>query len=89
MSEKLKTHKRVIQGRVVSKVGDKSVAILVERKVVHAKYRKIVKRFKMYTIHDENHIAKIGDVVSAVECSPISRTKAFKIKEIVVAGVEL
>lgn len=45
MSEK-QAHKRVIQGRVISKAGDKSIVILVERKVVHAKYRKIVKRFK-------------------------------------------
>ena len=57
MSEK-QAHKRVIQGRVISKAGDKSIVILVERKVVHAKYRKIVKRFKKYTIHDENHSAK-------------------------------
>ena len=46
-------HKRVIQGRVVSRAGDKSAVVLVERKVVHSKYRKIVKRFKKYTIHDE------------------------------------
>ena len=43
MSEK-QAHKRVIQGRVVSKAGDKSVVVLVERKVLHPKYRKIVKR---------------------------------------------
>ena len=41
-------HKRVIQGKVVSVAGNKSVVILVERKVVHPKYRKIVKRFKRY-----------------------------------------
>lgn len=88
MSEN-QAHKRVIQGKVISKAGDKSVVILVERKVVHAKYRKIVKRFKKYTIHDEKQSAKVGDLVSAIECRPISKTKAFKLKEIVVAGVEL
>lgn len=88
MSEK-QAHKRVIQGRVVSKAGNKSVVILVERKVVHARYRKIVKHFKKYTIHDENHETKIGDVVSAIECKPISKTKAFRFKEIITAGVEL
>ena len=88
MSEK-QAHKRVIQGKVVSKAGEKSVVIFVERKVVHAKYRKIVKRFKKYTIHDENHQTKIGDVVSAIECKPISKTKAFGFKEIITAGVEL
>lgn len=82
-------HKRVIQGKVISKAGDKSIVILVERKVVHAKYRKIVKRFKKYTIHDEEHKAKIGDVISAIECRPISKTKAFRFKDIITAGVEL
>lgn len=88
MSEN-QAHKRVIQGKVISKAGDKSMVILVERKVVHPKYRKIVKRFKKYTIHDENHSSKIGDVISAIECKPISKTKAFRFKEIITAGVEL
>ena len=83
MSEK-QAHKRVIQGRVVSKAGDKSVVVLVERKVLHPKYRKIVKRFKKYTIHDEQNAVKIGDVVSAIECRPISKSKAFRLKDIVV-----
>ncbi len=80
-------HKRVIQGKVVSVAGNKSVVILVERKVVHPKYRKIVKRFKRYIIHDEYNKSKIGDIVSAVECPPISKHKAFKLKDIVLVGV--
>lgn len=80
-------HKRIIQGRVVSKAGDKSVVILVERKVVHPKYRKIVKRFKKYTIHDENNSVKVGDVISAIECKPISKTKTFNLQNIVSVGV--
>ncbi len=80
-------HKRIIQGKVVSKAGDKSVVILVERKVVHPKYRKIVKRFKKYTIHDENNSVKVGDVISAIECKPISKTKTFNLENIVSVGV--
>ncbi|ANV98259.1 30S ribosomal protein S17 [Helicobacter enhydrae] len=80
-------HKRIIQGKVVSKAGDKSVVILVERKVVHPKYRKIVKRFKKYTIHDENNSVKVGDVISAIECKPISKTKTFNLQNIVSVGV--
>ncbi|RDU73239.1 30S ribosomal protein S17 [Helicobacter anseris] len=86
MGEK-QAHKRIIQGEVVSKAGEKSVTILVERKVVHPKYRKIVKRFKKYTIHDENNSAKVGDVITAIECRPISRNKAFRLKDIVLVGV--
>ncbi len=86
MSEK-QSYKRVIQGEVVSKAGEKSVAILVERKVVHPKYRKIVKRFKKYTVHDEQNRVKVGDVVTAIECKPISKNKAFKLKDVVSVGV--
>lgn len=86
MSEK-QAHKRVIQGKVVSIAGNKSVVILVERKVVHPKYHKIVKRFKKYIIHDEKCSSKIGDVVSAIECKPISKHKSFTLKDIVLVGV--
>lgn len=86
MSEK-QPHKRIIQGEVVSKAGDKSVTILVERKVVHPKYRKIVKRFKKYAVHDEQNSIKVGDVITAIECKPLSKTKAFKLKDIISVGV--
>lgn len=86
MSEK-QPHKRVIQGKVVSVAGDKSVVILVERKVVHPKYRKIVKRFKKYTVHDEKSSTKVGDVITAIECKPISKSKAFNLKDVVLVGV--
>ncbi|GAA8556277.1 30S ribosomal protein S17 [Helicobacter pylori] len=80
-------HKRLVQGKVISKFAEKSAVILVERKVVHEKYRKIVKKFKKYTIHDENNQVKVGDFVSAIECRPLSKTKPFTLKEILVVGV--
>lgn len=80
--------KRVIQGKVIRKSGDKSFSVLVERKVVHPKYRKIVKRFKKYIIHDENNSCNIGDVVEAIECKPISKSKSFKLNKTIIAGVE-
>ena len=81
------SHKRVIQGRVISRAGDKSAVVLVERKIVHPKYRKIVKRFKKYIIHDEKNQVKVGDEIVAIECKPISKTKSFNLKEIVSVGV--
>lgn len=80
--------KREIQGVIVSKSGDKTVNILVERKVVHPRYRKIVKRFKKYLVHDENNTANIGDTIVAIECRPISKRKSFRLKTILAAGVE-
>ncbi len=82
-----KPHKRLVQGKVISKFAEKSAVILVERKVVHEKYRKIVKKFKKYTIHDENNQVKVGDFVNAIECRPLSKTKSFTLKEILVVGV--
>ncbi|MGT0050064.1 30S ribosomal protein S17 [Helicobacter pylori] len=82
-----KPHKRLVQGKVISKFAEKSAVILVERKVVHEKYRKIVKKFKKYTIHDENNQVKVGDFVSVIECRPLSKTKSFTLKEILVVGV--
>lgn len=84
---KEQSYKRIIQGEVVSRAGDKSVTILVERKVVHPKYRKIVKRLKKYIVHDEDNKVKVGDVVLAVECRPISKHKSFKLKDIISVGV--
>ncbi|CRF51462.1 SSU ribosomal protein S17p (S11e) [Helicobacter heilmannii] len=80
-------HKRTIQGKVVRRIDARSVVILVERKVVHQKYHKIVKRFKKYTIDDRKNTAQVGDFVSAIECKPVSKTKTFALKEIVIKGV--
>ena len=56
------THKREIQGIVVTNGADKSATILVERRVMHPRYHKTVKRFKKYMIHDENNQLNIGDL---------------------------
>ena len=77
-----------IQGTVVKKAGDKTATVLVERKVVHPRYHKIVKRFKKYLIHDENNQTNVGDTITAIECRPISKTKSFRLKEIVATGVK-
>ncbi len=81
-------HKRELQGTVIKKSGDKTVKILVERKVVHPRYHKIVKRFKKYLIHDERNETKVGDVIRVIECRPISKRKTFRLKEIVSSGVK-
>jgi small subunit ribosomal protein S17 len=80
--------KRVIQGKVIKKAGDKSATVLVERKVLHPKYHKIVKRFKKYIIHDKDNSVNIGDEVTAIESAPVSKRKSFTLKEIVAKGVE-
>jgi len=81
-------HKRVVQGTVVKKAGDKSITVLVERKVMHPKYHKFVKRFKKYIVHDEQNSVKVGDLIEAIECRPLSKRKAYTLKAVLVAGVE-
>jgi small subunit ribosomal protein S17 len=84
----MNTHKREIQGVVVKKSGDKTASVLVTRQVLHPRYHKTVKRFKKYLIHDERNEAEVGDTVTALECRPISKTKSFRLKEIVIKGVK-
>ena len=80
--------KREIQGVVVKIAGEKTASILVERKVVHPRYRKIVKRFKKYLIHDKRNEVKVGDTVVSVECRPLSKRKSFRLKSVLATGVE-
>jgi small subunit ribosomal protein S17 len=75
--------KKTIQGKVVAKSGDKTARILVERRVLHPKYRKIVKKFKNYLIHDETNSLNIGDFVIAEECRPLSKRKTFELKSVI------
>ena len=83
----MNSHKREIQGTVVKRSGDKTVSILVTRKVLHPKYHKTVKRFKKYLVHDEKNEVNVGDTISAVECRPLSKTKSFRLNKIIAVGV--
>ena len=71
--------KRQIQGTVIKRAGDKTATIIVERKVLHPRYHKTVKKFKKYLIHDEKNEIHVGDTVSAIECRPLSKTKSFRL----------
>jgi len=77
------THKREIQGKVVTIAGEKTVSIVVERRVMHPRYHKVVKRFKKYLVHDERNEVKVGDEIIAIECRPLSNTKSFRLKTVV------
>ena len=76
------THKREISGVVVTIAGNKSASVLVERRVMHPRYHKTVKRFKKYIIHDEKSELNVGDKVTAIECRPLSKTRKFRLVSI-------
>jgi small subunit ribosomal protein S17 len=74
---------RTIQGRVVSNKMDKTVTVLVERQVQHSLYGKIIRRSTKYHAHDDKNECQEGDVVRIQECAPLSKTKNFKVVEVV------
>ena len=74
---------RRLTGRVVSDKMDKTVTVLVERRVTHELYGKIVARSSKYHAHDEKGEYKLGDVVEIAESRPISKTKNWVVTRLV------
>ena len=81
MSETTKV-KRTLFGRVVSDKMEKTVTVLVERKVKHPVYGKVMTRSNKYHAHNEGNLAKAGDLVEIEESRPISRTKAWRVTNV-------
>lgn len=73
--------KRVLSGRVTSDKTDKTITVLVERRVMHPIYKKFIRRSKKYAAHDEANLCKVGDVVRIEECRPISKRKTWLVVE--------
>jgi small subunit ribosomal protein S17 len=71
--------KRVLTGRVVSDKMDKTVTVLIERRVMHPLYKKFIRRSKKYAAHDEANTCQEGDLVSIEECPPISKRKTWTV----------
>ncbi|MCL2591603.1 MAG: 30S ribosomal protein S17 [Betaproteobacteria bacterium] len=85
MSEQEQKQKvrRAVIGRIVSDKMDKTVTVLVERRVKHPLYGKIVTRSAKYHAHVENGVAAQGDLVEIEECRPISRTKTWRVTQVI------
>ena len=77
------TVNRTLTGRVVSDKMNKTITVLVERKVKHPLYGKIMVRSKKYHAHDESNEFHPGDLVIIEECRPLSRTKAWRVVKLV------
>ena len=71
--------RRVVQGVVVSDKMDKSVVVLVERRIMHPLYKKYIRRSSKYAAHDETNACKIGDKVRIRECRPLSKRKRWEV----------
>jgi small subunit ribosomal protein S17 len=79
MSDKIRT----LQGRVVSDKMDKSIVVLIERRVKHPMYGKFLSRSTKIHAHDETNQCKEGDVVTIRQTRPISKTKSWTLSEVV------
>jgi small subunit ribosomal protein S17 len=79
---------RTVQGRVVSNKMDKTVTVLVERQVKHELYGKYIRRSTKLHAHDAENSCNEGDVVRVAECAPMSKTKNWRVVEIVERAAE-
>ncbi|MGA2741776.1 MAG: 30S ribosomal protein S17 [Bryobacteraceae bacterium] len=70
-------------GQVVSTKTAKTIIVEVSRRVPHPLYKRIVKKRKRFHAHDEEGRAKMGDIVKIIECRPLSRTKRWRLAEVV------
>lgn len=77
------TNTRTLTGRVVSDKMDKTVTVLIERRVKHPLYGKVMIKSRKYHAHVENNEANEGDLVEIAECRPISKTKAWRVTRVV------
>ena len=75
--------KRTATGRVVSNKMDKTVTVLIERRVKHPVYGKYMTRSSKLYAHDEENVCQIGDLVTVAESRPLSRTKTWTLVEVV------
>lgn len=82
MTEQAKIQ-RTVTGKVVSNKMDKSITVLIERRVKHALYGKYVTRSTKLHAHDENNVCQEGDVVAIQECRPMSKTKNWVLVNVV------
>jgi small subunit ribosomal protein S17 len=74
---------RTLTGRVVSDKMNKTVTVLIERRVTHPLMGKVITRSRKYHAHDEQNECKEGDLVQIVETRPLSKTKAWRVAKLV------
>jgi len=82
MTEQTMTQ-RTLTGEVISNKMDKSITVLIERRVQHPMYGKFIRRSTKLHAHDEGNVCKEGDIVTIAECRPMSKTKNWILVQVV------
>lgn len=78
-----RTSRKTRQGIVVSDTRDKTITVEVAAQAMHPKYKKVVRTSKKYHAHDEKNEANLGDTVRIIETRPLSKSKTWRLEEIV------
>jgi small subunit ribosomal protein S17 len=78
---------RSLTGTVVSNLMDKTIVVLVERRIQHPLYKKYIRRSKKFHAHDAENSCHIGDTVKIEECRPLSKTKSWRLVSVMSLGV--
>jgi len=86
--EQVEKSRRSVTGQVVSNKMDKTISVLVERRVEHPIYKKYVRKSTKLLAHDENNECREGDVVAIEECRPLSRRKAWRLQRVITRASE-
>ena len=86
MAENVRLVRKERMGVVVSDKMDKTITVRVDRAAHHPVYNKMVKQSKKYKVHDEKNTAKMGDIVRISETRPLSKTKRWRLVEVVKAA---
>jgi len=84
-----RNHRKVYQGRVVSDKMDKTIVVVVETRKQHPVYGKRVRYSKKYYVQDDNNEAKVNNIVRIMETRPLSKTKRFRLLDIVEKAVKI
>lgn len=88
MTKRDKAVVRTLVGKVTSDKMDKTITVVVERKVRHPIYNKFIKRSTKVHAHDENNECRIGDTVSIVQSRPISKSKSWRLEKVESRAIE-
>ncbi|MSQ68539.1 MAG: 30S ribosomal protein S17 [Gammaproteobacteria bacterium] len=87
--EQIEKTKRTLTGQVVSTKMDKTIAVLIERRVVHPIYKKYLRKSTKLLAHDETGECKEGDLVAIEECRPLSKRKAWRLQRVITRAAEI
>lgn len=82
MTEEIRKHRKSKTGTVVSDKMDKTITVMIERRVPHPLYKKYYKRSRKFMVHDPENTAAKGDIVRIMECRPLSRHKSWRLVEV-------